>query len=350
MSKTIQLALIAALAALLAPSTADACSCGSSCFQHFLPVSTDGAVPELPANGSIVWRPGRGTDQTVDPATEFSLSRVEATALVPVDSTATPLEDSTYLVRPVDGWTEGERYRLEVNAPDSNADLCVPGPTTAVHHVVVGPPLTGSASIRVEQPRQQRLSISNASCDFEVDAMAAWVFLDIVDADVQRYGSSIWFETLVDGARWRAKNDACQDVPPGATWVGRMQDLVYAACPHGEQRGLEDGEHEITVKLSLPGSDWGVTTEPGALAIACPEPEPEPDDGAEDRGTDEGRMGDMAGEQPPPDDEELEGDAGTDGDETGGGCSVARAASPLGSGIWMICLVAVGAALRRRER
>ncbi len=318
----------ATLIALAAPKAVEACSCAPDCTQAFVPSSPLGIVPEVPKNGGIVWRmlpEALGADAL--PETWFALKRIEGETLVKVPFTATDLGNGTWTIRPTQGWSEGERFRLEIAVDEETTPRCGDSSRDGVHEVVVGPDLVRApdeVTLRVSETTIRGLLSTDGQCEEEVELQP--IFLAVrAPAEVYRFESSIWMETWVDGVRWQPRQHLCSNLPPGATWLSRTQDMVFGDCGQpGADAGLDPGDHEVVVKLSLPGSDWSWTSPPQFLTIECPDDEG--DDGA-DMGHGDASVDVDSGSGGSDSGDEARQDAGTTG-EGGGGCSSVGHGSP----------------------
>ena len=105
-------------------------------------------------------------------------------------------------------------------------------------------------TLRSRPPARHALTVgtSSGSCDVAADA------------------------AYVDGARYAAQADIRYGPEPGASWVGRGRDRIYALCedaPGGGFPGVKPGPHSVELRARVAGSSDAVVAGPLAVDIDC---------------------------------------------------------------------------------
>ncbi|MFB6264177.1 MAG: hypothetical protein ABEL76_11215, partial [Bradymonadaceae bacterium] len=72
---------------------------------------------------------------------------------------------------------------------------------------------------------------------------------------------------------WEPRNSAVQVLPPGESWKGRGEDLLYTVCQSGggppAGRGLTPGTYEVFMKASLPGANVTYESPKKQVTVRC---------------------------------------------------------------------------------
>lgn len=281
----------AALTLVVAPRAADACSASCNWDGYFVP--GDGAT--VPANlPAIYWRP-RGDASEPTPA--MVTLTTAADPGTPLAFTATRAGDGGhYLLVPDAPLVPGTQYILS----DANGcDYDGPSGEGPRATFTVGPeaPLpTGLGAMTVANlpTRSETLATSSGSCSIPVTTISAEVAIDYAQAsDAAPWRDVLHFTTFVDGQRWFALGSILSTVSPGASWAGRGVDRLVAVCrydfdvppgsPPPSGFGLPEGEHQVQLRATLPGTDLALATETEDVLLRCPPILPD-DDASEDGG------------------------------------------------------------------
>jgi len=77
---------------------------------------------------------------------------------------------------------------------------------------------------------------------------------------------------VVDGHDWTPRKDYCQQVDPGASWVGRGTDLLHMTCDanHVVYPNKETGRHTVWIEVTLPGTELRWESEQLPVSLSCP--------------------------------------------------------------------------------
>lgn len=250
----------------LTPSTADACGAPACWPGAFTPA--EGA--SVPANvPGFFWRPQSGyLDEEPDPQ-QVTLAATNAPE-PPIPLTATELGGGDWLLVPDQPLSPGVSYTLV----DHN--VCGLGSAGPASTFEVGPEAALPTSLPAPQitdhaPGALQVSTISGSCS--ADVLADQVTIELpLDAAALPWRDLLHFETRIDGAVWRASAAANLPVTPGESWAGRARDRVYTVCA-GEDPyasgGLAPGTHEVTIRVTLPGTELVLDSPPATFVLDC---------------------------------------------------------------------------------
>lgn len=262
MKRALLLASLTALAALVAPTAAHACSCAWVQAAGFL-APQDGAMP-LNAQG-ILW----GGSGKLDPA-QVQVLRLtdDKGGAQPVPFTLHEVGGGVTHVRIQDKVAAGERYRFRTrafNTFDKSLQLEVDPATQEPWQVVTftvspTPLLIESLKPTLEVGAAEWVTLSEpmgASCARPVSAAQRKLRV-VLPAELAGFEQHLIYATLIDGKTpWSPRSSLCDFVPPGRTWTDVPgTDLVYAACdgvaPRAHQQRLPEGASQLVVQVLFP--------------------------------------------------------------------------------------------------
>ena len=80
--------------------------------------------------------------------------------------------------------------------------------------------------------------------------------------------------TLVDGEPWHARSSLPLRPAPGASWTGRGTDRIYTVCTpadstHVASHNLAEGDHEVSMRASLPGTSLDLVSDVVPASLRC---------------------------------------------------------------------------------
>jgi len=217
-SRVLASSLIGA-AALVEVAPANACSCAIP-FENELRTGAG----QIPANAGVPW--WFAEQQSADPLASFvTIERIEDAARVPVSATIEPFED-VYVIRPVLGWAEGERYRISVDAGPGQGTPEQRFRTAEIEIVAaLEATLPLDVSMSVAQQRQLQLLDVGGSCASNRDAAVVELSAGAPEGLPALPLDLLYFTTYVDGVPWRPSSSLCESIEPGTSWTGRSSDL-----------------------------------------------------------------------------------------------------------------------------
>jgi hypothetical protein len=271
-ARIISVVLIVAVAAISRPQISSACSCPLFDHGFLVPART-----EFPSNAVGV--PWWSEHPTVPVKIVFSVERVEQGQVVPVSFELKVLRDpfderdipypinQIVLVAPVDPFNPGaiyrftcwERYQIPLVVDGKQVDQQTVEVTISSQSFEAN---LGQPEVEIGRPKHGRLRVSSSGgmCSTEIDAVMTGVSL-YMTATYERWRGALLYDVFVDGEKlWRPSKSFCYRTPPGLSWVGRGEELLFSWC-RGKNiemppdQNLEPGEHKIEIKAWLPGTD-----------------------------------------------------------------------------------------------
>ncbi|MBK9645016.1 MAG: hypothetical protein IPO67_07680 [Deltaproteobacteria bacterium] len=193
---------------------------------------------------------------------------VEGGAAVPVVEEASATHPGVLLVRPQEGALRpGSRVILggagDQRGPRAlHLNLTAPAP----------PPVAlGALSVDPHERGPVVVATDSGACSEALDAASAKVSLTL-HPSAEPWRDAFLFETWVDGQLWRPSASLPEPAPFGGSWVGRGQDLIYAACTpdHHAPVSLSPGPHRVELVASLPGApDQSWRAGPVEVVLRC---------------------------------------------------------------------------------
>jgi len=263
------------LLALPGPRPVGACSCIVGLGEGFL-------IPEkrtLPANarGLLWWAGGRHVprNDTKKLNVRFLVQRIDKDKPAEVPFDLEWIRGGLVLVAVNERLRPGSVYRftgrqgdlplgpirmVESDEPVSERSLEVTVSTAKLLPLALAPRL------EFGERKKGRLHVqAGGSCSIEINAAQVPVRM-VLPPWLEKWKHVLFFRTLVDDKPWEPRGSICTQVPPGRSWVGKGEDLLYAGCPDGDAEpgqvklvflgdgGLESGRHTVRMIAELPGT------------------------------------------------------------------------------------------------
>jgi hypothetical protein len=259
-------------AVFLAPERAAACSCID--IQNWGFVNGGGPIPSN-SRGLLWWgefEGAAGTDQS--PPVQIAGILGEPLPVAYELVTKDQSQKSLWLFRPRDGFKIGKSYVFTTRRtfiefrPGRGQEQRVS--VTVSDQSAVSP--AGPVALKIGEPIIDALQIAAAySCSTRVNAAQLPIEMDLPEA-VRAFRDQLYFETIIDGARWGASANICNTVVPGASWRGKGVDLLFSACSDkgSDKGGLAAGRHTVEMRASLPGTDVSAVTSKVEVELRCP--------------------------------------------------------------------------------
>jgi hypothetical protein len=269
LTTALTLPILMVLAAPVRP--AQACSADPCSGGHFLPAG--GTVPSnLPA---ILWIPRSDGSATPD-ASGVALFQVTMDNEMAVQVSVEPLGQTGFLVRPASPLAPGGEYIVR------GQDYCMPlggmSPVVTEATLTVWDPIPFPTSLNTLLPDAVRvgpLTVSTVagSCSSSITAAQAKIGLFVVAGiPYVPWWDSLFFETLVDGVLWHPTRSLIELPPPGSSWQGRGEDLLFASCASDDpfaDKGLTKGPHTVLMRATLPGLGTYFETQTETIDLQC---------------------------------------------------------------------------------
>lgn len=265
------LIVIATVAIALDYKVSVACQCAVHDYGFLVPHHV-----ELPANSVGV--PWWSMDQTVPTNSDFSVERLDSEGIVSVDFELRVLQDpfknndypypydQFVLVAPVNGFVPGAVYRftckrrhqLPIKAKEHMADRQLVEVTISHRDFAPNP---GKASVEVGKLKYGRLTVSTTGgmCSTEIATAMTRISL-LLPRDLEVWRNALLYTVIVDGkTMWHPSKSLCDPVPPGMSWIGKGEDLVFSWCQEDGFEAppivnIESGRRRIEFNAWLPGT------------------------------------------------------------------------------------------------
>lgn len=346
-------------AALLSLSAQDAhaCSCIFTCKNSII------VDQKLPAGAEGIYWFLAGGGRTPDQlgANAITLERLDEQGSyqrVEHELTYSHPAGTVHLIKPKDGFQEGQKYRLttDLDGWDSGCQVevetgQVPTQRTAEIEIVNVTP-ANTLTTTLTEPKQERIAFeSDASCQETRDAVYSDLTI-VLPAELEGLARSLHYEVLVDDEPYTYIYDSCsfQDSEPGSLDQGRLATRLAALCeevPDYVGNGaLSPGQHTVSVGAYLPESKifkW--SSAQTTINLDCAK-------APEDMGHEPADMGaDMRPPQAdmPPSGEDMSPSSPTPSPQDEGGCAQSGAHAPSPALILMGALFALGLFRPRRQ-
>ena len=180
-----------------------------------------------------------------------------------------------FLIAPTETLAPGNRYLFT-----HQDDRYQPARTEKVEAIVEN---TAFAAVKdqvqlwLSPSRRTQLDVATAGgmCSRSADVVALDVYIS-EPAAVERWRFALLFDTVLDGKRdWRPQRHVCESYPPGSSWQGNGSDMIFAECTgagSNEVAGTREGEHDVYMTVSVPGTTLDATTKKHSFALTCTTP------------------------------------------------------------------------------
>jgi MYXO-CTERM domain-containing protein len=277
---TIGLALSAGLWTIAISKPAEACTPAPCQGGGLLPVD-GGEIAVLPSGQevSFVWQPRTWGGSRQPKPSDVTLTETQSGQSIGVTLKQRSSQwPKSWLVRPEQSLSRNSTYRLEAKS------LCNRGskknqPLTSTFQTgrrIFHP--VPRAQLQVGSQTRERIRIpSGASCSTSIPA--ATVPLTVKHGGQARKWTDLFiYETRITGPSgetktWKPRHSSVTVPPLGGSWEGRGRDLLYASCQQNGRHadsGLEEGvTYEVSMRLSLPGTNITTTTNEVSVTLRC---------------------------------------------------------------------------------
>jgi len=124
-------------------------------------------------------------------------------------------------------------------------------------------------------PAQLDVVSVKGMCSRPADVAAQVIQIDD-PAAIERWRFALLFETVLDGKHdWQPRASLCGNYPPGSSWRGYGTDMIFAECASAasnEVAGTKEGEHEVYMTISVPGTQLVAMTKKHSFRLTCTSP------------------------------------------------------------------------------
>ena len=119
---------------------------------------------------------------------------------------------------------------------------------------------------------QLRVATGKGMCSRTAEASGQVIQIS-EPAAIERWRFALLFETVLDGSRdWQPRDHLCGNYPPGSSWRGYGTDEIFAECTSAvsdEIAGTKQGEHDVYMTVSVPGTKLIATTKRYSFRLSC---------------------------------------------------------------------------------
>ncbi|MFU8804575.1 MAG: hypothetical protein ACNA8W_12250 [Bradymonadaceae bacterium] len=132
--------------------------------------------------------------------------------------------------------------------------------------------------LRVFDPDRGMAKLATAGrCEADYEIAYRHIEVDL-DETARPWRALLQMETLVDDKSWRPLASGVDILPPGRSWQGAGQDMIYRVCSGppdyspGEP-GILEGERSVRVRAHIAGWYQWLEAEPVTTSLTCSFPE-----------------------------------------------------------------------------
>jgi hypothetical protein len=180
-----------------------------------------------------------------------------------------------FLIAPIEKLAPGNRYlfthQKDTQQPASAERVEAIVENTAFSAIKNQVQLWYSSSERAEL----NVSTNSGMCSRTADVVAQDIHID-EPAAIDRWRFALLFETVLNGKRdWQPRAHLCGNYPPGSSWRGYGTDIIFAECASAaakEIAGTREGEHEVYMTVTVPGTQLVAITKKHSFRLTCSGP------------------------------------------------------------------------------
>lgn len=246
----------------LAYAPQEAAACSIACPPG---ATTPGDMATVPANDkTIYWRTFSPMNiKKGDIQLSYQASPGGPSKLVPFN-VQVPAQPNMLLIEPTNGLKPNVTYHLKgSNCSTKGIDLNFD--TTGTK------PLPSSlGQLRLVNMKKGQITIEHgASCSTRISAAQARVRVELSNK-AKAWKDVIRYQTFVDGKPWNPREVVAQQPAPGASWKGRGEDVLYAACNPGPSKpspNLSLGTHTVHMKAYITATNGTKTFTTNKLRV-----------------------------------------------------------------------------------
>jgi hypothetical protein len=272
--------LVAATAGLLFVSltrqeSVYACSCapgGEGLFIKNRESDDNTLILPRDARGVLWWQVQRAGQKQSVKKEKFTVRLLSGPRERNLDFRVIEVKPDLFLIAPIDKLISGNRYTFTYRydtkeaANTDNVEAIVENTAFAAIKDQVQLSLTGSGT------GQLSVATVKGMCSRRADATGQVIRID-EPAAIDRWRFALLFETVLDGTRdWQPRETWCGNYPPGSSWRGHGTDEIFAECASAaseEIAGTKQGEHDVYMTVSVPGTKLVATTKKQSFRLSC---------------------------------------------------------------------------------
>lgn len=222
-----------------------------------------------------------GGPMAYDPTT-LTVTRVDTGEVIPVTlspagTAASPFWGAPYLATLTRPLVAGGHYRVDSTASSMDAGtLHTIGDFTADPSAPL-PKSLGTLSAGAQKVAKITVADVGGGCSAEVRAAQVPILLEL-SAEAKPWSDAFVYETLVDGKPYHPDDSlgyyALVPRPmPGASWVGRGKDILFALCEKHDTASIPsqatEGKHIVAIHAKIPGTQVDVSSAAIPVTLDC---------------------------------------------------------------------------------
>jgi hypothetical protein len=224
------------------------------------------------ARGVLWWQvQGAGQKQSVKKE-RFAVRLLSGPRERNLDFRVIEVKPDLFLIAPMEKLISGNRYIFTYRY-----DTEKPANTDKVEAIVEN---TAFAAIKDQVQLwlsssgigQIRVATGKGMCSRTADATGQVIQIS-EPAAIERWRFALLFETVLDGRRdWQPRESWCGNYPRGSSWRGYGTDEIFAECTSAasdEIAGTKQGEHDVYMTVSVPGTKLIATTKRYSFQLSC---------------------------------------------------------------------------------
>jgi hypothetical protein len=227
------------------------------------------------ARGVLWWQVQHARQKQSVQKANFAVRLLSGTRERNLDFRVIEVKPDLFLIAPIEKLAPGNRYvfthQKDTQQPASAHKVEAIVENTAFAAIKDQVQLWLSSSERAEL----KVASDTGMCSRTVDVVAQDIHID-EPAAIERWRFALLFETVLDGKRdWWPRDHLCGNYPPGSSWRGYGSDIIFAECTSAaakEIAGTKEGEHEVYMTISVPGTQLVAMTKKHSFRLTCTSP------------------------------------------------------------------------------
>jgi hypothetical protein len=266
-------AFVSAFIAAARDLSVHACSCGRA-GSFVMNQESDDKTLILPRDSrGVLWWGVEGERQTVQKG-NFAVRLLSGARERNLDFTVIEVKPALFLIVTTEKLAPGNRYLFS-----HQDDRYQPPRAQKVEAIVEN---TAFAAIKDQvqlwlvPSRLTQLAVAaDGLCSRSAEMVTQDVHI-VEPAAIERWRFALLFETVLDGKPdWKPRDHVCGSYPPGSSWQGHGSDMIFAECASADPNrvaGTREGEHDVYMSISLPGTNLVATTKKESFRLTCTSP------------------------------------------------------------------------------
>jgi len=251
-----------------------ACSCGRV-GSFIMNRESDDKTLILPRDArGVLWWGVEGDRQAAEKG-NFTVRLLSGARERDLDFRVVEVKPALFLIAPTETLVPGNRYlftHLEGRYQPARAEK-----VEAIVENTAFASVKDQVQLRLVPSRPTQIDVAtvHGMCSRSADIVAQDFYIS-EPAAIERWRFALLFETFLNGKPdWRPRHSVCRSYPPGSSWQGQGSDMVFAECARaasGEVAGTREGEHDVYMTVSVPGTQLVTMTKKHLFRLTCTSP------------------------------------------------------------------------------